>query len=276
MEKILQNILFYLILIDFIFIPLYPKLPLFNINETFVAIRLEDFLIALTLAVWGVFILINKKWKDFFSDTLFQAILLFFGITFLSTFSGLFLTHSVVSWKLGLLHFLRRVEFIMLLPVVFYTIKSKKQSLVILAALSLVVMLINLYALGQQFLDWPVISTANSEFSKGQILRLTPGARVNSTFAGHYDLAIFLAMVLVFLSSLFFAFSHRIKAWIVTISLFSGGVLVLTAARVSFVACAIGIFLSLLINKKKKLIGLFLIILLVILIYPSQLRDRLV
>jgi len=68
MEKILQNILFYLILIDFIFIPLYPKLPLFNINETFVAIRLEDFLIALTLAVWGVFILINKKWKDFFSN----------------------------------------------------------------------------------------------------------------------------------------------------------------------------------------------------------------
>ena len=81
---------------------------------------------------------------------------------------------------------------------------------ILLGILALTVLTVNGYALGQQYLDWPVISTTNSEFSKGLILRLTPGARVNSTFAGHYDLAVFLAMAIVILTALFFAVSKRI------------------------------------------------------------------
>src|SRR5689334_7219300 len=43
----------------------------------------------------------------------------------------------------------------------------------------------------------------NSEFSKGLALRLQPGVQLSSTFAGHYDLAIYLAMILCFIVSAF-------------------------------------------------------------------------
>ncbi len=45
------------------------------------------------------------------------------------------------------------------------------------------------YGLGQKFFGWPVVSTMNEEFSKGMLLTLSEWARINSTFAGHYDLA---------------------------------------------------------------------------------------
>lgn len=276
MERILKNTLFFLIILCFVLIPLYPKLPLFNIKETFVAIRIEDFLIALTLGLFGIYMLITKKVDLFLNDKLFQALILFFFVGFLSFFSGVYLTHSVPSFNLGLLHFLRRVEFMMLLPVVFFVLDSRKKIVLILFVLSLVVLAVNIYALGQQFLDWPVVSTTNSEFSKGQILTLTPGARVNSTFAGHYDLAVFLAMTLVIISALFFGVSKKIKLWLILLSVLSLGVLILTAARVSFVAAAFGIFINLLLLKKRKMVIFFLITLMAILVYPSQLRDRLI
>ncbi len=146
----------------------------------------------------------SNQLKAFLKDRLNLAILLFFFIGAVSTFSGVFLTQSAVL-HISFLHFLRRVEFIMLLPVVATVIRTKRQFISILIFLGLTVLAVNLYALGQQYLDWPVISTTNSEFSKGLILRLSPGARVNSTFAGHYDLAVFLAMAIIILTALFFA-----------------------------------------------------------------------
>src|SRR4030066_877237 len=62
---------------------------------------------------------------------------------------------------------------------------------IFLATLSVIV-----YGLGQKFFSWPVISTMNEEFSKGMLLQLSEWARINSTFAGHYDLAAYLVMIL--------------------------------------------------------------------------------
>ena len=153
---------------------------------------------------------------------------------------------------------------------------TKKEFIKTLTVLFLVVLAVNIYALGQQFLDWPVISTSNSEFSKGLSLRLTPGARVNSTFAGHYDLAVFLAMVLVLISALFFAVKKHFKIGLIFLGGLSLLVLVMTAARLSFVAALIGIILALILSKKKKYLLILFIAAALILIYPSQLRDRFV
>ena len=57
--------------------------------------------------------------------------------------------------------------------------------------------LVSFYGYGQKYLKFPVISTMNSEFSKGQLLQMDVWTRVNSTFAGHYDLAAFLSVVLI-------------------------------------------------------------------------------
>lgn len=162
----------------------------------------------------------------------------------------------------------------MLLPIISTVVKTKKQFITILIVLFLVVVAVNFYALGQQYLDWPVISTTNSEFSKGLLLRLTPGARVNSTFAGHYDLATFLAMALVLMTVLFFAAGKTLKTGIVFLGGLTLLVLIMTAARLSFAAAFVGIISALVFSKKRKYILLMLIASAVILIYPSQLRDR--
>lgn len=269
-----EAVLFWSVLILLVFIPLYPKFPLANIHGTFVAIRLEDFLIAAILALWGVFLIFSRQWKSFFTDKLNQTLLLFFFISGVSVFAGIFLTHTV-ELKLGIFHYLRRIELMLLLPFAYTAIKSKKQILTALMVLSGVVLIVNLYALGQQYLGWPVISTTNSEFSKGLILRLTPGARVNSTFAGHYDLAVFLVMVITLISALFFSLKKlRLQIWYSLLGVLSFVVLVMTAARLSFAAVIVGVTASLILTGKKIFILLLFFLVVAALVYPSQLRDR--
>lgn len=277
MEKYLsvfEKTIFGLVIFLLIFIPLYPKFPLVNLVGTFVAIRVEDILIALVFSLWFFYIIFSGKLKNLLKDRLTQALMLFFLIGFVSLFSGIFLTQTV-SPHLGLLHYLRRIEYMGLLPVVAVVVKSKKQLVLGLITLSIVVLLVNIYALGQRYLNWPVISTTNSEFAKGLILYLTPGARVNSTFAGHYDLAVFLTMALVMLGAMFFSIRSSVfklgSAVLMGLSLV---VLVMTAARVSFVAALAGIISSLILTRQVKFIILIVAIGIGVLVYPSQLRDR--
>lgn len=276
MQKFLsfyQNLLFYFVLFLFAFIPLFPKFPLFNVTGTFVAIRIEDLIIGLIVSLWVIYLVLSSKVRDFLKDKLTLAILLFFFVGVVSTFSAIFLTRTVIP-HISILHFLRRIEFMVLLPVVVSVVRTKRQFIFILILLAVTVLAVNLYALGQAYLDWPVISTSNSEFSKGLILRLTPGARVNSTFAGHYDLAVFLAMTISILTAIFFAVKKKIKLPIFILELLSLGILIMTAARLSFVAAFVGVIAALIFIKKTKYILLILGLIVVILIYPSQLRDR--
>lgn len=271
---LLETILFWSVVFLAVFIPLYPKFPLVNVSGTFVAIRLEDLFIFSALSLWIIYIFISGKIKDVLKDKLYLALVLFFFVGAVSLFSGIFLTKTAGA-GIGFFHYLRRVELIMILPLVATVVKTKKQLIIILASLSVTVLLINIYAFGQQYLKWPVVSTTNSEFSKGLILYLTEGARVNSTFAGHYDLAVFLVMVLVIVTALFFATkSLYLRIWAVVLVSSSFLVLIMTAARLSFVAALVGIVSSLLLTKNKKYILLIAIIASVALIYPSQLRDR--
>ncbi len=271
----MQKILFILVCFLFVFIPLYPKFPLVNVAGTFVAVRLEDIFIAATLLLFGIHIILSGKLVSFLKDKLNQSLMLFFFIGVVSLISANFLTHTVVP-HLSFLHWARRVEFMMLLPLVATVIRSKKQLIAALLVLSSVVAFVNIYALGQQYLNWPVISTTSSEASKGLILKLTSGARVNSTFAGHYDLAVFLAMTLVMLSAMFFVVVRLAKIWTAVLGVLSFWVLIMTAARLSFVAATAGIIISLILIGKKKYLLLLVLGLALVLIYPSQLRDRLI
>ncbi len=274
-NNFLNKFLYWFVTFIFAFIPLYPKFPLFNVSGTFVAIRLEDILIAIAILLWGINVLLTGTLVSLFKDRLNQTILLFFFVGLVSTFSAIFLTHTVVP-HLGFLHFLRRVEFMILLPVVVSVVRKKKDVVIILLVLAATILAVNVYGLGQIYLDWPVISTTNSEFSKGQILRLTPDARVNSTFAGHYDLAIFLAMAITVLTALFFVLKKRFRFPVILLGGLSLFLLIMTAARQSFFAALAGMILVLILGKQKKYILLFVVAAVVILLYPSQLRDRLV
>ncbi len=274
--SIYNKYLFGLLIFLLVFIPLFPKFPAVSVKGTFVAIRWEDFVIAAVYLSWGIFLLLSGMIKALLKDRLVQLMLIFFFLGGLSLFSAVFLTHTVVP-HLGLLHLFRRIEMMMLMPFAWWVVRSKKQLQVCLATLGSTLFAVNIYALGQQYLNWPVISTTNSEFSKGQVLYLTNGARVSSTFAGYYDLAVFLVMALAISAALFFAVKkYLLRGAVAGLSALSFVILVMTAARLSFVAALAGVMASLILVGKRLFVGLAVLVAVLALLYPSQLRDRFV
>lgn len=267
-----EKLLFWWVLILSIFIPLYPKFPLLNVPGTYVAIRLEDFLIAIAVGFWLV--VIWPSIRKFLSNKLTKAVFLFWFIGALSLFSGMFLSWTVLP-HLGIFHYLRRVETMLLLFLALTAIQSKRQIRIWLMAMLITTFLIVLYGFGQQYLHFPVISTTNREFSKGLILFLSPEARVNSTFAGHYDLAAYLAFFLPMLTVfLFKARNNFIRLILVVVGILSFTLLALTAARISFLAALAGISLVFLLMGRKKLILVLLVGALALLVISPDLRHR--
>lgn len=265
---------YYLILSLIGSIALYPKLPLADVAGTYVAIRLEDLLIGLVVSVWFIF---NwRRLRELYSHLIVRAILLFWAMTFLSLISGIFVTQTV-SPGLGFLHWLRRVEYMSLFIVGFTTIESLPQIKQFIAIIWITAFLVISYGFGQIWLNFPVISTTNREFSKGQILFLSDNARVNSTFAGHYDLAIFLSMVLIFSSSLFFYYKKwSIKALVAVNSVAGFILLGFTAARISFVAAILGIAGVFWLKKQRVFLVGLAVLAIGLLVAVPDLRHRLV
>ncbi|MEK7166284.1 MAG: glycosyltransferase family 39 protein [Patescibacteria group bacterium] len=222
------------------FIPLFPKLPLFDILPGYIVrVRLEDFFIAAALLLWLV--QLWRKKVSFGPNPLAKPILAYLTVGILSMLSAVFISQTVPmeSLHIGkmLLHFLRRVEYFSLFFVFFSAVKNMQQVKIYLTILVTTIVGVTLYGYGQKYLYWPAFSTMNREFSKGWALYLTQHARVLSTFGGHYDLAAFTMGMLIVLWALFFSVQKR---WLKTlIFIILGGafwLLILTASRTSFLA----------------------------------------
>lgn len=234
-------------------VPLYPKFPLFNIPGTYVAIRLEDFLIAF-LAL-SLFLFNGKHILAFLKSPIGRALLLFLITGFVSLLSGILVTKTV-SPHLGFLHWARRVEYIIPFFIAFWAIRKGNNTRFFVEVIFITVFVAFLYGAGQVYAGFPVISTQNEEFAKGLALQYVPGSRLHSTFAGHYDLAAFLVLAFPIVLSLFFV----IKAWLYRGALLLGvaapafWLLMRTESRVSFAAYLLGIILTLWLVKKRLFI----------------------
>jgi len=91
----------------------------------------------------------------------------------------------------------------------------------------------------------------NEEFSKGQLLQMDIWTRINSTFAGHYDLAAYLSCVLIIIAGVGLVAKNRYLMSISLIIFLLGfHILTLTASRVSIFAFWGGIIITLLAVKK--------------------------
>jgi len=286
LSRLSKNLLYWSTITLLIFIPLYFKFPLFGISGSFVSIRLEDILILISFFVFVTYILLNGKVSKLINNKIFIAVILFLGIGLLSVYSASFITHTV-NLKLALLHWARRVEYLILFFVGYYSISNERESKVIMSVVFGVLILVIFYAFGQQYLNFPSISTNNSELSKGVITYVSPGSRINSTFAGHYDLAIYLMMAISVLTAICVFTFEKVSKNINNINIFrfllsfvtlgfSFITLVLTAARLSFFSVIIGIMSALFLIGKKKYIVLTIFVFMLAVLYPSQLRDRFV
>jgi len=258
-----------LLILLLLFIPLYPKFPLLTIGGSYVSIRLDDLVVALVFAVFLIRAAKNK-FRDF-THPISKAILLYLFIGLVTSFSGIFVVKSA-SVGQGLLHTFRRFEYFSLFYCGLTFLKTKTDLKFIMSTIILTGFLVSLYGLGQAFFAFPVISTTNSEFSKGIALTLGPGARINSTFAGHYDLAAYsIFPLLLIIAILPFA---KPKWPLLIIGLAIYWTLLLSASRITFASFVVTSgLLVILIRKKYWLVPLGIILIAGVLISP-QLKGR--
>lgn len=264
-----------------IVIPLFPKFPAFRIEGTYVAIRLEDFLILATLLAFSLPVI--KNIKIIFGDKTIRSIFLFLVIGLISLVTGIYLTQTLPS-KIGLLHWARRAEYMSLFVVGLMYIKllidSKKEKAsyffeYLLKLMVVVNLIIFLYGIGQRYFNLPVIITQNEEYSKGVALRWTPGAHINSTFAGHYDLASYLVLTIPIFVSAFFYYKDKASKIILGLSITFGFWLFSVAvSRISIAAFLIATTISLFLLKKYKEIVVVVAISLIAFGFSPDLRAR--
>src|SRR3989338_2827431 len=258
-----------ILLIGFIFfVPLWPKLPLKMINYTYIALRLEDIYLAI-MALLFVIQLIRKK--VFLNRKFLLPFILFLGVVFVSFLWNSFVSKDVEFIHLGLLHSLRRVEYMIMFFVASSVIKTKKDFWQIVSYFFISVLIVVLYGLGQKFLNFPAVQTMNPEYAKGYILYLTPEARISSTFGGHYDLAIYLVMTIPIILSFYFAKKKNSYLY-----LFIGALLILlyTSSRSSFVAYFVSTVALLLFIRKFKFLIFVLILTIGLMFTTGEITKR--
>ena len=249
------NPLLLITLFLFAFIPLYPKLPLLDIKNTWVYIRVEDFLVALA---WIAFFIALLRKKATLKTPLSIPILIFWIVGAVATAYGvlfIFPKLANVYPNLAILNYLRRIEYLSVFFLAYSSIKKKEAINPIIVTLFITMLAIFLYGIGQRMLGFPAFQTMNEEFAKGIPLRLSALSRIPSTFAGHYDLAAYLILLIPVVGSMIFGY----KKWIVRIPLFLLSVaslvlLLMTASRVSFAVYMVSIAIMLVFQKQKKFI----------------------
>jgi len=240
-----NNLLLYLVGFLLVFIPLYPKIPLFDLMEGYIVrLRLEDILIALTAFVWLIQVWRGKAKfpKNVFTVFLFSYLL----VGFLSAIDAVFVLHTVPLqtkhlFKLGL-HYFRRIEYFSMYFFAYAAIRNKDDLLRLLKVSLVALIGTIIYGFGQKYLYWPAFSTMNREFSKGMRLYLTAHSRVMSTFAGHYDFAAYLMMALIFLiTAMWLSKLWWQKVIFATLGFFAYWSLILTASRTSWLGYVVGL-----------------------------------
>lgn len=236
-------------------VALLPKFPLMDIKHTWVYIRFEDFLVLLFSIGW-LWLLARKKAS--IKSPISLVIIIYWLMGGLSlVYALLFLKNALANFypNVALLHYLRRIEYLMVFFIALSAVKDTQTLRKMVWLLWGILILVCLYGFGQKLWGFPAFLTMNEEFAKGIALRLSPTSRLTSTFAGHYDLAAWLVMIVITLFSLIFALKKWWQKILVGLAVFLGYVLLLlTASRVSFMVWLASLSLMLLWQKKKWLI----------------------
>jgi hypothetical protein len=233
-NTILKKAFPFLILSLLAFIPLYPKIPLIDIQHTWVYVRFEDVLVLVVLMLW--FYLLLKK-EVTLKTPLTIPIFAFWIIGAIATIHGviiIFPTIANVFPNVALLAYLRHIEYLSVFFMAYTAVKSKKFILASIWTLIATLIGVIIYGFGQKFLAFPAFLTMNEEYAKGVPITVSSLNRISSTFAGHYDLAAYLVLVLPIIVSLIFGFKNLLmKAFLATVSLLGLVLLFMTVSRVS-------------------------------------------
>jgi hypothetical protein len=256
MQKLLRSsekISKYLLAAVLVIVVLFPKFPLVKIPGTYVAMRFEDILMLL-LAV-NTFVCSLGRVKRLLKDKITVAALIFLGSGLLSVIAGSFLMHTT-AFSLAIFHWLRRIEYLVPFFAVMITIPKEKitETIEFLIKILMIVTLIALvYGLGQRYFKFPVIITQNEQYSKGAALFWTPGSHINSTFAGHYDLAAFIVLTIPIFITGFFTLKGKISKLMLILSSGAGlWLLINSVSRTAQLSYLSAVVVSLVLVKRFK------------------------
>jgi len=263
MQKLLlsaNNLFKYFIAAIILAIPLYPKFPFIRIPGTYVSIRLEDLLMLIVGVLIAVKVL--PRIKDFLNRKVERAMLIYLAVGAISLISAVLILHTV-AFHIGILHWIRRVEYFLPFLAGAFLFRKKDENLLsfFVKLLGIVIIISFIYGFGQRYLGWPIIITQNEEYAKGIALRWVPGSHVNGPFAGHYDLATFMVMVLPIFVTLMVLVKKKTTKLILFMLLLAGLWLLSEAiSRISVVSYLLGTTLALFLVRKYKAIPFVLAI----------------
>ena len=195
-----ENILFISSILLLMFIPLYPKFPLLDIKNTWVYVRIEDFLVLGALFIWVV--LAIKRRISLKTPITIPVFLLALwchsdsprNITYISDAPGNTSKRSV--FKFSPAHGVYFHVF-----VAYASVKDKRFLGAIVLAVVCTLIAVSLYGIGQKYVGFPAF-TMNEEYAKGLAIHLSSLSRISSTFSGHYDLAAYLVLILPIVASM--------------------------------------------------------------------------
>jgi len=249
---ITSHLLFLVTLFLLAFIPLYPKLPLLDIRNTWVYIRAEDFVVLSVIVIWAVHLI---KKKITLRTPLTLPILIFWLVGAIATIHGIILIFpktANIFPNVAFLSFLRHIEYLSLFFVAFSGMRDKRFLKIVIWVIITTLLGVILYGFGQRYLGFPAYLTSNEEFAKGIPIQLSLLSRVPSTFAGHYDLAAYLVLVVPIIISLIFGFKNwLIKIFLAVLTILGFILMLMTVSRVSFFVLLISSLLVLFFHKRR-------------------------
>ncbi|HLD24620.1 MAG TPA: hypothetical protein VJB96_01755 [Patescibacteria group bacterium] len=260
------------------FIPLYPKLPLVDIKNTWVYIRAEDFVVLFVLFGWVLLFFRNRV---SIRTPLTIPILFFWFVGAVSTLhSILFIAPTVfeIYPNVAFLGYLRRIEYMSLFFVAFSAVRDKKYLSAVASVLVCTVGMVILYGIGQRYFALPAYLTMNEEFAKGVPLTLSSLGRISSTFGGHYDLAAYLVLTIPIVVSLMLGLKHWfLKIALGIVTALGGWVLFMTVSRISLLALVVACGIVLWFQRKKLIVVLVpaaLIGVVILISFTPQILER--
>lgn len=264
-----NNLLKFFLGVYIFLIPLWPKLPIRMVDYTYIAIRLEDiYLVVMSL----VFIIQLLRKKITLNKTHLWIFIVYWIAVFASTLWAIFIGKTIVLYHLGLLHALRRVEYMMVFFIAASIIRNRKDFFLFMNFYIFSVFLVAVYGLGQKYFGFPAVQTMNPEYAKGYILYLTPEARISATFAGHYDLASYLVFSIPIVLSFYFYFKKNY--FFLLVFILSLIVLIDTSSRISFGAYLVSTVLFLLLARKYLFTVLVIILTVGLMFVSKDLTNR--
>lgn len=256
-----------------IFIPLYPKFPLVGVNGTYVAIRLDDIIVSASVLLYLIYQIKNRF--PVLKEKITPLFIGYFVSICISTITAVLIFQTDPT-NILLLNLFRRFEYISLFFICIETLRHDLSLKPYYFFLFFTTIGIAAYGYGQKYLFLPVVSTMNSEFSKGQLLQMNIWTRISSTFAGHYDLAVYLSIVLIILGVVIISQKNifiKLLGLMFWLSFYN--LLNLTASRVSTFAYIGGITLALILVRKYLWIIPFFLLFVFSIVNSKDLNQRL-